>query len=94
MGLETRSTDATGRISLPKAFADSMVIIEQASENELRIREAGVIPEDEMRFVEETSIVLSERDRQQFSQALDEPPNPNTALRGWMASTVRSAAKP
>ena len=49
MGLETRSTDAKGRVSLPKAFANATVIIEQVSENELRIRKARVIPEDELR---------------------------------------------
>ena len=37
MGLETRSTDAKGRVSLPKAFANATVIIEQLSDNELRI---------------------------------------------------------
>ena len=36
MGLGTRSTDAKGRVSLPKAFANATVIIEQVSENELR----------------------------------------------------------
>jgi hypothetical protein len=34
MGLEMRSTDAKGRISLPEAFADATAIIEQMSENE------------------------------------------------------------
>jgi hypothetical protein len=38
MGVQTRSTDAKGRISLPKVFANSTVIIEQLSETELRIR--------------------------------------------------------
>ncbi len=49
MALETRSTDAKGRVSLPKAFANATVIIEHVSENELRIRKACVIPR--MRFV-------------------------------------------
>jgi hypothetical protein len=89
MGLETRSTDAKGRISLPKAFANATVIIEQVSENELRIRKARVIPEDEIRFIEETPIVLSDRDRQQFLQALDRPPKPNAALRQLMARKAR-----
>jgi len=81
MGLITRSTDAKGRISLPKAFANATVIIEQVNENELRIRKARVIPEDEIRFVEETPIVLSDRARQQFLQALDHPPKPNANVR-------------
>ncbi len=85
MGLETRSTDAKGRVSLPKAFANATVIIEQVSENELRIRKARVVPEDEMRFAEETPIVLSDRERQQFLQALENPPKPNATLRRLMA---------
>ena len=68
MALETRSTDAKERISLPKAFANATVIIEQVNENELRIRKGRVIPEDELRFAEETPIVLSDRDRQRFFQ--------------------------
>ena len=89
MGLETRSTDAKGRVSLPKAFANATVIIEQVSETELRIRKARVVPEDEMRFAEEAPIVLSEKDRQQFLQALDHPPKPNAALRLLMAGKVK-----
>ena len=46
MSLETRSTDAKGRVSLPKEFANATVIIEQVNENEIRIRKARVIPED------------------------------------------------
>ena len=84
MGVETRSTDAKGRVSLPKAFANATVIIEQVSENELRIRKARVIPEDEIRFSEEAPIVLSDRERERFLQALDHPPGPNAALRRLM----------
>lgn len=50
---ETRNTDGKARVSLPKAFANATVIIEQLSETELRIRKAKVIPEDEIRFYEE-----------------------------------------
>jgi len=32
MGLETRSTDAKGRVSLPEKFANTTVVIEQLSE--------------------------------------------------------------
>jgi hypothetical protein len=85
MGAETRSTDAKGRVSLPKAFANATVIIEQVSENELRIRRARVIPEDEIRFPEESPIVLSEQERERFLQALDHPPEPNAALRRLMS---------
>jgi hypothetical protein len=89
MALETRSTDAKGRVSLPKAFANAIVIIEQVNENELRIRKASVIPEDELRFAEETPIILSNRDSEQFFQALDHPPKPNAALRRLMAGKAK-----
>ena len=84
MGLETRSTDAKGRVSLPKSFANATVIIEQVNENELRIRKARVIPEDEVPFSEETPIVLSDSERERFLQALDSPPKPNAAcIASW-----------
>jgi uncharacterized protein (DUF1778 family) len=89
MALETRSTDAKGRVSLPKAFANAMVIIEQVNENELRIRRARVIPEDEVRFSEEVPIVLSDGERERFLQSLDHPPKPNAALRRLMAGKVK-----
>jgi hypothetical protein len=89
MGLETRSTDAKGRVSLPKAFANATVVIEQVNENELRIRKARVIPEDEIRFSEETPIVLSDRERERFLQALDHPPKPNAALRRLMSGKAK-----
>jgi hypothetical protein len=85
MGLETRSTDSKGRVSLPKTFANATVIIEQVSENELRIRKARVVPEDEVRFVEESPIPLSDRERERFLDALDNPPKPNSALRRLLA---------
>ena len=88
MGLVTRSTDAKGRVSLPKAFASATVIIEQVSENELRIRKARVILEDEIRFAEETPTVLSDRDRELFLQALDHPPKPNANLRQLMVGKM------
>ena len=81
MGTETRTTDAKGRVCLPKAFANATVIIEQLSDTELRVRKARVVPEDEIRFSEEMPIVLSDRDRARFLNALDNPPKPNAALR-------------
>jgi len=79
--METRSTDAKGRISLPKAFANATVIIDQVSDTELRIRKAVVVPEDEMRFLEEKGMQLSDRDRDRFLNLLDNPPAPNAALK-------------
>lgn len=81
MDMETRSTDAKGRISLPKAFANATVIIEQVSDTEVRIRKAVVIPEDEVRFYEETATPLSDRDRDRFLDLLDNPPEANAALK-------------
>jgi hypothetical protein len=89
MGLETRSTDAKGRVSLPKAFANATVIIEQVNENELRIRKARVIPEDEIRFSEESPVVLSDGERERFLQALEHPPKPNLELRRLMAAKAK-----
>jgi hypothetical protein len=89
MGLETRATDAKGRVSLPKGFANATVIIEQVNENELRIRKARVIPEDELRFAEDAPIVLSDRERARFLGALDHPPKPNAALRRLMGRKVK-----
>jgi len=81
MSVLTRNTDAKGRVSLPKAFANSTVIIEQVSGTELRIRKARVVPEDEARFAEENRRPLSDRDRDLFLKLLDQPPSPPSALR-------------
>ncbi len=81
MDMDTRSTDAKGRISLPKAFANATVILEQISDTEIRIRKAVVIPEDEMRFYEESATPLSDRDRDRFLDLLDHPPAANAALK-------------
>lgn len=80
MDAETRTTDSKGRVSLPKAFANSTVIIEKVSDTELRVRKARVVPEDEVPFREESALVLSDRDRDRFLEALEHPPEPNAAL--------------
>jgi uncharacterized protein (DUF1778 family) len=48
-----------------------------------------VIPEDEIRFSEETPIVLSDRERERFLQALDRPSKPNAALRRLMSGKAK-----
>ena len=87
--METRSIDSKGRISLPKGFANATVIIDQVSETEIRIRKAVVIPQDEIRFTEETPISLSDRDRDAFLNLLDNPPEPNPALRELLAGKAK-----
>jgi hypothetical protein len=80
------TTDEKARITLPRSFANSTVLVEQVSDTELRIRKARVIPEDDLPFVEETMAPLSDRDRDVFLTLLDSPPPPNDALRRLMTS--------
>jgi uncharacterized protein (DUF1778 family) len=68
-------------LSLPQSFANATVLIEEISDTELRIRKAQVIPEDEIRFAEEVSTALSDRDRDLFLSLLDHPPPPTPALK-------------
>ena len=78
---EIRKTDAKARLNLPKSFANATVIIEEISASEIRIRKARVIPEDEVRFCEETRVPLSDRGRDVFLKLLANPPEPNDALK-------------
>jgi hypothetical protein len=89
MDMETRSTDAKGRICLPKGFANATVIVDQLSDTELRIRKAVVMPQDEVRFDEETATPLSDRDRDRFIKLLDSPPKANAAHRRAAARNPR-----
>lgn len=86
----TRMTDPKARVSLPKAFANTTVIIEQVTETELRIRKARIVPEDELRFREESATRLSKRDRDLFLALLDNPPPANEALRRAAAEYQKS----
>ena len=81
MAAEVRTTDKKARICLPRAFANATVLMEQVSDTEVRIRKAQVIPEDEVRFLEEEVITLSDEERDAFLALLDNPPPPNKALR-------------
>jgi uncharacterized protein (DUF1778 family) len=89
MPTETRITDSKGRVSLPKGFANATVIIERVSETEVHIRKAGVVAEDEIRFREEMPLILSDRDRDRFLQALEKPPKPSAALRRAAARHIK-----
>lgn len=86
MTILTHTTDEKARITLPKTFANSTLLVEQISDTELRIRKARVIPEDDLPFVEEAMAPLSDRDRDVFLALLDNPPPPNDALRRLLAS--------
>lgn len=77
---ETRTADSKGRVTLPRGFANTPIIIEQISETELRIRKAVIIPRDELPFYEESAQPLSDQDRDRFLELLDHPPRPNRAL--------------
>jgi hypothetical protein len=81
MASDVRTTDSKARITLPRGFANSTVIVEKVSETEVRIRKARVVPEDEAGFAEETGTPLTDRDRDRFLALLDNPPRPNPALK-------------
>jgi uncharacterized protein (DUF1778 family) len=89
MKTETRTTDKKARVTLPRAFANATVIVEQVSDTEVRIRKAVVIPEDEVRFAEEMRTPLSDRDRDIFLDMLDNPPEPTEALRRAFAKYAK-----
>lgn len=79
--MELQATDAKGRVRLPKGFADSVVIIEQVSDSEIRIRKAVIIPEEEVRFVESFVHPLNDEDRDRFLDLIDNPPSANSSLK-------------
>jgi hypothetical protein len=81
MATHMRTTDAKGRVCLPRDFANATVVIEHLSETELRIRKARVVLEDELPFREEGPTVLSNEARDRFLDLLDNPPKPNATLR-------------
>jgi hypothetical protein len=85
----TRTTDAKARVTLPKSFAKATVILEQINETEVRIRKARVVPEEKVQFLEETKVVLSDRDRDIFLAMLDKPAKPNQALRRLLGKKRR-----
>lgn len=81
MAQETKTTDSKARVILPRGFASTTVVVDQLSDTEVRIRKAIVIPEDEVRFYEESAVKLSDRDRDRFLDLLDNPPPATDALR-------------
>ena len=54
-----RNTDAKGRVTLGKHFANRTVLIQHTSENEVIVKLARVIPEDELWLHENQSALES-----------------------------------
>ena len=82
-----REVDSKARVTLPKEFAGSPVIIERLNETDVLIRMAVVKPLSR-RKAELPPLTtlqpLSDADRDEFLAALDAPPKPNEALKRLM----------
>ena len=84
MATLTRTTDEKARVSLPKRFAETKVLIEEVSDSELRIRIAGVSTKasgGNIGFVEETERQLSPAATKRLIELLENPPPPTPALK-------------
>jgi len=90
---EIRVTDGKARLTLPRAFANSTLLLEIRNDNEIVIRKAKVVPlaNDE---AAPTTIQLSDRDWEAFVAALDNPPEPNAALKKLMKEFGSWSASP
>ena len=86
---ETCVADAEARVVLPASFANATLVMEQLGDNELRIRKADAGHQNETQFAEERTIFLSNRDRDRFLELIENPPEPNAALRRAMAAHRR-----
>lgn len=78
---EIRVTDAKARLTLPRAFANSTLLLEIRNDNEIVIRKAKVVP---LADATPQAIALSDRDWTAFMAALDDPAEPNEALKDLM----------
>jgi hypothetical protein len=78
---EVRIVDAKARVLLPKNFAGSTVVFEMINDTEILIRKAVVVPEASLPTIEDTLKPLSNEDRDFFLNLIDNPPEPNEALR-------------
>jgi uncharacterized protein (DUF1778 family) len=84
MHIETRTADAKGRVLLSNKLANETLLVDQLSDTEYRVRVARVIAVDEIPFLEESLLPLSDRDRDIFLAALEDTSPPNEALRKLM----------
>lgn len=78
-----RVTDNKARLTLPRSFANSTLLMEIRSENEIVIRRAKVVPIGNPETTPET-ISLSDADWNIFLSALENPPAPHEALKELM----------
>jgi uncharacterized protein (DUF1778 family) len=78
---EIRVTDSKARLTLPRSFANSTVLLEVRGENEIVIRKAKVVPLTE----EPTTITLSKTDWERFMELLENPPAPSEELKALLA---------
>ncbi len=74
---EIRVTDSKARLTLPRSFANSTVLLEIRGENEIVIRKAKVVPLTE----EPETITLSKVDWDRFVELLENPPAPSEELK-------------
>jgi uncharacterized protein (DUF1778 family) len=78
---EIRVTDSKARLTLPRAFANSTVLLEVRSDTEIVIRKAKVVPLDEA----PQTITLSKADWAKFMEVLDGPPAASEELKSLLA---------
>lgn len=81
---EIRVTDSKARLTLPRSFANSTLLLEIRGDNEIVIRKAKVVPLEEG---EPIRLTLSERDWDAFVAALENPPEPSESLKKLMRLT-------
>jgi uncharacterized protein (DUF1778 family) len=79
---EIRVTDSKARLTLPRSFANSTVLLEVRSETEIVIRKAKVVPLSEDGAPE--TVTLSKADWAKFVELLESPPEPNAALKALL----------
>ncbi len=84
---EIRVTDSKGRLTLPRGFANTTVLVHVVSDVEVVIRKAKVVPLGEEEDLPPLPHLrpLSDRDRDMLLAMLDNPPEPNEALKKLMA---------
>jgi uncharacterized protein (DUF1778 family) len=75
-----RTVDGKGRVTLPAAFADATVLIEQTDANTVVIRRAVVTPVPPPEII----VRMSDADAAAFEEAIENPPRSNRALRRLM----------